>query len=110
MTTELKNLLATVASAIEENADANARARGAAAAKTLSALLGATPGEPLVPPQVPVDPLARMVEQFKSTPQPALLDTLIAKLQSALPSPVEIEQGEGFRLPYVPLAGLEKKP
>ena len=105
---EMKTLLNTIETAIAEGATTEARAHGAEAAMTLHTLLKAAPGTPLAPQAQAPSPLGQMVQRLRNTPQDLILDGLIAKLRSHLPSESEeTTPSQGLRVPFIPLQMLK---
>ena len=85
-----ETLIESIRSAIAEGASAEARAAGADACRALLTVLGAQPGEPIVPatpiPQAPNPPIAAIVAAIRGVPREQLMDLLIAKLRTLVPA------------------------
>ena len=85
-----ETLIESIRSAIAERASAEERAAGADACRALLTVLGAQPGEPIVPampiPQAPNPPIAAIVAAIRGVPREQLLDLLIAKLRTLVPA------------------------
>lgn len=101
----------TIRSGLADDVDEMTRQRARNACDELAAVLASKPGEPLVPPEAPApSPAPAMFSRPPGVPQSTdpslLLDAVIAKLRSQLPSEEDSEptvEPSALRIPFVPL-------
>ena len=111
MSTQVQQLINAIRAAAEDDASPTEKERGAEACKTLGALFGATPGEPLAPRVSAPTPLGQAVEQVRGAKTAFLLDAVIARLKSHLPEGEPAAESAEMKLaiPFIPIPGLGKK-
>jgi hypothetical protein len=107
----MEQLIETIRSALDPNADDNAKAAGASACRTVLAALETEPGKPLAPPMTPSSSMAMAVQQLRNAPPSLVLDALIAKLKTYLPEEPATAHAatSGLKIPFVPLPRAPKE-
>jgi len=99
----MENLLESIRAALASDATPEARGAGIEACRAILTALGATAGEPLVPPrQVDVGPIAHSIATvIRSTPPDQLLDMLVAKLRAAVPTDAKVDVPTKINIPII---------
>jgi hypothetical protein len=106
----LDGLIASIRAAVAPGVSADARAAGAAACRAILTALEAQVGKPLVTatpsPTQPTPPLAGMLSQLAAMPREQLIEFLLTRLRSAIPTgpPAPVMAGPRFHLIQIPSA------
>lgn len=85
----IETMMDAIKAAVADNSTAETRAAGAAACRTLLAVLDAKAGEPIAQPAptapAPSSPVAAIATTLRGVPLDQLADLLIAKLRTLVP-------------------------
>jgi hypothetical protein len=100
----MENLIDTIRAAIANDASAESGAAGAHACRTILAAIETQAGEPLTSAPPPTTPVQAALVALSKAPPEQLLDMVIAKLRSVLPTGAEVAPVQSVRIPLLPIA------
>ncbi len=101
----MNDLLEAIRAAVTADAAPEARAAGAAACRTILAVLESTPSQPLASAAIApnASQIAGIVGALRGVPPDQLLDLAITKLRAALPAGADVPRVEPLKFHIIPI-------